>query len=77
MLSPLLFFFLVSALFSLGSSSRALSFDTTWPSTTVRRSKSEIDVFLRIKSDNERRYVHNLLADTAFYDSLRIFSIHD
>jgi hypothetical protein len=65
-LAHLLFFLLVSSLFPLGSSSGTLSFDTTWTSTTVRRSKSEIDVFLRIKSDDERRHIHNLFSNTVF-----------
>lgn len=41
-----------------------LSPHTTWASTTEWRSESEVDVLLRVETDDERWDVDDLLADT-------------
>lgn len=42
-----------------------LSPDTAGTPTTERRGEGEVDVLLRVETDDERRNVHNLLADAA------------
>ena len=60
----LLFFLIVSTLFPLGSSGSTLALDTTRTASTVRRGKSEIDVFLRVKTDDKGWNVDNLFSNT-------------
>jgi len=60
----LLFVLVAAALLLLGSSSGALALDTTGASTTKGRREGEVDVFLRVESDNERGYVDDLTTDT-------------
>jgi len=53
--------------FSFGASlslARVLSLDATGTATTERRAQGEINVFLRVQTDNEAGDVHQLLADT-------------
>ena len=60
---PLLLFLVVSTLLALGGSSGTLALDTTRTATTVGRGEREIDVFLRVESDDKGRYIDNLLAN--------------
>lgn len=67
--------FLLLALIStfllrLGSLS-LLSPDTTRTPTTKRRSQREVDVLLRVETNDERWYVDDLLADTTQKLALR------
>lgn len=59
----LLLLLLLATLLLLCGSRGALALDAAWPSTTIRRSEGEIDVFLRVEANHERRYVNNLFAD--------------
>uniref|UniRef100_A0A8W7PQG4 Uncharacterized protein n=1 Tax=Anopheles coluzzii TaxID=1518534 RepID=A0A8W7PQG4_ANOCL len=43
---------------------QVLPLDATWTATTEGRLQREVDVLLRIQTDDERRNVHDLLADT-------------
>lgn len=60
----LLLLFITPTPFLLRSSRSALAFHTTSTTTTVGRCQGEVDVLLRVKADNERGYVDNLLSDT-------------
>lgn len=46
-----------------GGSGGLLSPHTTWASTTKWRGEGEVDVLLRVETDNERWDVDNLLSD--------------
>lgn len=61
----LLFLLLITTLLLLGCSSGALALDTTRTTSTVRRCKSKVNVFLRVETDDKRWDVDNLLADAA------------
>lgn len=61
-----LFLLLFTTLLLLSSSSSALALNTTRTSTTIRRSKSEVDVLLRVKTNNKGWNVDNLLANADF-----------
>ncbi len=52
-LQRLLLVLLVATLLLLGSSSSTLALDTTGATSTVWRSKSEVDVLLRVETDDE------------------------
>jgi hypothetical protein len=47
-----------------GSSSSTLALDATRTATAIRRSKSEVNMFLGVETDDERRNVNDLLANT-------------
>ena len=64
MATRLLFFLIVSTLLAFGGGGGTLTLDTTGAATTVRRGEREVNVFLGIKSDNERGYIDDLLANT-------------
>jgi len=65
MLASLLLLLLVSTFLALGGSSGPLALDTSGATTTVGGGEREVDVFLGVKSDNERGYVDDLLANTS------------
>jgi hypothetical protein len=54
---------LVTLLILLGSGSCALAFDTTRTTSTIWRGKSEVDVLLRVETDDKWGNIHNLLAN--------------
>lgn len=56
---------IITTLLLLGSSRGTLALDTTGAASTVGRSKSEVDVLLRVETDDEGRDVDDLLANTA------------
>jgi hypothetical protein len=60
----LLLFLVTSTLLALGGSSSTLALHTTGATTTEGRGEREVDVFLGIKSDNERGHIDDLLANT-------------
>lgn len=62
-MSSLILFLVVATILLLGSSSSTLALDATRASSSVWRSESKVDVFLRVKTDDERRDVHNLLSN--------------
>jgi hypothetical protein len=49
---------------SLGS----LSLDTSGTATAVRRGQGKVNVFLRVKTDNEGRDVDNLFSNSVFWE---------
>ena len=59
----LLLVLVVAALLLLGCGSHALALDTTRAASTVWRSEGEVDVLLRVETDDEGRNVDNLLAN--------------
>ena len=60
----LLLVLLVAALLLLGSRGHPLALDATGAASTVRRGEREVDVLLGVETDNERRDVDDLLANT-------------
>lgn len=60
----LFLFLLVAALLLLRCRRGALALDATGPSTTVGRGKGKVNVLLCVQTDNKRRDVHDLLANT-------------
>ena len=52
-MNSLLLLLLIATFFLLGGSSSTFALDAARTATTIRRSQSEIDVFLRIKTDDE------------------------
>jgi hypothetical protein len=63
----LLFVLLISTFLFLGSSSGTFALDTTRATTTIRRCKSKVDMFLRVKTDDKGGNVDDLFADSAFF----------
>lgn len=61
----LLLIIISSGLASLISLLQVLPADAAWLATSERRADGEVDVLLRVQSDDERGDVHHLLADTA------------
>lgn len=55
---------IITTFLTLVSGLSLLAPNTSWSATTERRSQSEINVLLRIQTDNERRNVDNLLANS-------------
>lgn len=55
---------IISSSILLGSSSSLLAANTARTSTTEGRAQSEVDVLLRVETDNERWDVDDLLANT-------------
>ena len=60
----LLLFLVASTLLAFGSGSGTLALNATGASTTVWRGEGEVNVFLRIESNDEGRDVDDLLANT-------------
>jgi hypothetical protein len=60
----LLLILVLTILFLLLGRFRLLPLHTAWAPTTKRRREREIDVLLRVESDDEGWYVDDLLADT-------------
>lgn len=59
----LLLILLLSVIF-LGGSGGTLALDASSTSSTIGGGEGEVNVLLRVETDNERRNVDNLLADT-------------
>jgi len=59
-----LFLLFLTAFLLLRSSCSTLALDAARTSTTVRRGKSEVDVLLRVETNDERWHIDNLFADT-------------
>jgi len=55
---------LLLAFLLLGGGGSALSLDSARAASTKGRSEGKVDVLLRVKADNERRNVDDLLANT-------------
>jgi hypothetical protein len=60
----LLFLVLITLLLLLGSSSSTLALDTTGAASSIGRSEREVDVLLRVETNNEGWDIDDLLADT-------------
>jgi len=63
MATKLLFLLLVTTFLLLGSGSSTLTLNATGPTSTIRRSESKVNVFLRVETDDEGRNVDYLLSD--------------
>lgn len=55
---------LLLAVLLLGGSGGTLALNTTRATTTVGRGECKVDVLLGVETNDERRYVDNLLANT-------------
>ena len=53
MATKLLFLLLVTALLLLGSGSSTLTLNATGATSTIRRSESKVNVFLRVETDDK------------------------
>lgn len=58
-----LLFLLFFTIILLGGRSSTLALDTARTSSTIRRCQGEVNVFLRVETDNERGNIHDLLAN--------------